>query len=61
MQLKRISDGDLGADPPATRGFESMGQSRWAIFLQFFKIKSYFNEIGSHFASVQSHLKQLNL
>ena len=61
LQLKRITDRDQRAALQATRGFESLGAKPWAIFLQFFEIKTYFNEIGSHFASVQRHLKQLNL
>ena len=31
-----------------------------AIFSNFFWKNSYFNAIGSHFARVQSHLKQLD-
>ena len=33
--------------------------SRWAIFVRFWK-KSYFNPIGSHFARVQSQVKELD-
>ena len=50
MWLKRITDArdfrGLEAKPPAAG--------------QFFEIKSYFKAIGSHFASVQSHLKKLD-
>ena len=32
---------------------------RWAIFERFWK-KSYFSPIGSHFAGVHTHLKELD-
>ena len=40
--------GGLGAKPPAAGRFLFFGQ------------KSYFNLFGSHFARVQSHLKELD-
>ena len=49
LELKRITDGDLGAEPQAIRGFESVG-AKLSAAGQFFEIKSYFNGIGSHFA-----------
>ena len=51
--LKRITDGGVGAGPPAARDFSS----RWAIFFNFFGKNIYFNAVESHFARVQSHLK----
>ena len=42
--------GGLGAKPP----------NRWTIFCKFFEKKSYFNAIGSYFARVPSHLKELD-
>ena len=53
VQLKGITDGGLGAGPPAAGGF--VGR----FFVIFFTKQSYFNAIESHFASVQSHLKAL--
>ena len=47
--LKRITDGDLGTKPPVAGRF-------FGILLK----KSYFNAIGSHFARVQNHLKELD-
>ena len=47
--LKCVTDGGyegLGAKPPAEG--------------RFFEKKSYFNAIGSHFARVQSHFKELD-
>ena len=51
----------LGAEPPAAGGYGGLGQSpsRRAIFVSFWK-KSYFNPIGSHFARVHSHWKELD-
>ena len=49
IQLKQITDGGLGAEPPAAERF----------FVIFWK-KSYFNAIESHFPRVQSHLKVLD-
>ena len=51
----------LGPQPPEALG--AWGRSPpnpWASFCNFLKKKSYFNAIGSHFASVQSHLKALD-
>ena len=45
MQLKSIKDGSLGKAPAAGR---------------FFEKQAILNAIGSHSASVQSHLKELN-
>ena len=62
VQLKGITDGDLGAGPPAVGGFGDLGAKPPAVrrlFVSFWK-KSYFNAIESHFASVQSHLKALD-
>ena len=63
MQLKRLTEGGLGAKPPATG----------RIFVIFLKNKSYFVIIGSHFArtclqpfvatrflTFESQLKKLN-
>ena len=49
----------LGAGAPDAGGFGGLGAKPPAVG-QFFGKKSYFNAIGSHFASVQSHLKALN-
>ena len=57
--LNRITDGGLGAEPPAATGVWRQTPYRWAIFVRFWK-KSYFNPIGSHFVRVHSHLKELN-
>ena len=59
--LKRITDGSLGAEPPAAGGYGDLGQSPQPLgdFCKFLEKKSYFNPIGSHFARVHSHLKEL--
>ena len=46
--------------PPVAMGV--WGQSPQALgdFCKFLENKSYFNPIGSHFARVQSHLKELD-
>ena len=44
---------------PVAMGVWGKAPSRWAIFVSFWK-KSYFNPIGSHFARVYSHLKELD-
>ena len=48
-QVKRITNGALGAKPPAA----------WRFVVIFGK-KTYFNAVGSHFARVQNHLKELD-
>ena len=63
VYLKRCTDGGLGAEPPAVRGFGGLGAKPTAVgrfFASFFGKNSYFNAIESHFARVQSHLKALN-
>ena len=63
VYLKRITDGCLGAEPPAARGFGGLGgeaPGRWAIFCKFFGKNRYFNATESQFARVQSHLKALD-
>ena len=47
--FKRITDGDLGTKPPVV-----------GRFFGFFFKKNYFNAIGSHFARVQNHLKEVD-
>ena len=62
VYLKRITDGGLGAGPPAAGGFGGLGAKPPAVkrfFVSFWK-KSYFNAIESHFAHVLSHLKALD-
>ena len=49
VYLKRVTEGS-GAEPTLAGGFG---------FVIFWK-KSYFNAIESHFARVQSHLKELD-
>ena len=49
MQLKRITDGGLGAKLPAAGRF----------FVVFWK-KSYFKAVGSQFARVWIHYKKLD-
>ena len=60
--LKRITDGGLGAEPPAAGGYGGLGAKPPAAgqFLLSFWKKSYLNPIGSHFARVQSHFKELD-
>ena len=62
VYLKRSTDGGLGAEPPAARGFGGLGAKPPAVgrFFLFFGKKSYFNAIESHFARFQSYLKALN-
>ena len=62
VQLKRITDGGLKAKPPAAGGYwgpRAKPPAASRFFCSFFGKKSYFNAIGSHFARVQSHLKEL--
>ena len=59
LQTKRITDEGLGAESPVGGSFRGLGANPTAAG-QFFEIKSDFNAIGSHFASVQSHLKELD-
>ena len=42
------------------RGCEGEAPSHWVVFCNFLK-KSYFDAIGSHFARVQSNLKELDI
>ena len=44
---------------PAQRRSRGEAFTRWTIFCIFLE-KTYFNAIGSHFASVQRHLKKLD-
>ena len=63
VQLKCITDGGLGAGPPAAGGFgglEAKPPAFGQFFCNFLERKRYFNAIESHFASVQSHLKALD-
>ena len=62
VYLKRSTDGGLGVEPPAAKGFEGLGAKPPAVgrFFLFFGKNSYFNAIESHFARVQSYLKALN-
>ena len=52
----------LGAEPPAAGGYGGLRAKPPAAgrFLEVFEKKSYFNPIGSHFARVHSHLKELD-
>ena len=45
--------------PPVAMGVWGQSPCRWAIFVSFRK-KSYLNPVGSHFARVQSHFKELD-
>ena len=60
--FKRITDGGLGAEPPAAGGYGGLGAKHPAAgrFLYVFGKKSYFNPIGSHFGRVHSNLKELD-
>ena len=60
--LKRITNGALGAEHPASGSYEGLGAKPPAYrrFLYLFGKQSYFNAIGSHFAHVQSHSKELD-
>ena len=52
----------LGAEPPAASGYGGLGAKPPAAgrFCKFLGKKPYFDPIGSHFAHVQSHLKELD-
>ena len=61
VQLKRITE-RFGVELPAAEGYEGLWakpQATERFFVIFWK-KNYFNAIGSHFARVQSHLKELD-
>ena len=60
--LKHITDGGLGAEPPAAGRYGGLGAKPPAAgqFLYVFGQKSYFNPIGSHFPRVHSRLKELD-
>ena len=61
LELRCITDEGVGAKPPASGDYGVLGAKAPAarrFFLVFWK-KSYFNAIGSHFARVQSYLKEL--
>ena len=62
MLLKGITNRGLGAGPPAVGGFGGLGAKLPEVgqFFVIFWKKSYFNAIGTHLASVQSHLKALD-
>ena len=53
--------GALGQSPQPPVAMRDWGKdpSRWVIFVSFWE-KSYFNPIGSYFARVHSHLKELD-
>ena len=54
VQLKRITDGGLGADPPAAGGYESLG-AKFPAAEQFFvtsRKNSCFNTIGLQIARI---------
>ena len=52
----------MGTEPPAAAGYGGLWAEPPAAgrFLLVFGKKCYFNPIGSHFARVQSHLKELD-
>ena len=51
MLLKCITDGGLGAGPPAAKGFGGLGAPPPAVG-RFFGKKSYFDAVESQFAGV---------
>ena len=57
-----VTDGGLRAEPTAAGGYKGLGAKPPAAgrFLYVFGKKRYFNPIGSHFARVYSHLKELD-
>ena len=59
LQTKRITDEGLGAESPVRGSLRGLGANPTAAG-RLFEIKSDFNAIGSHFARVQSHLKELD-
>ena len=59
VKLKRITDGGLGADPPVAGGFGGL-EAKPPAAGRFLGKTSSFNGIGSRFARVQSHLKELD-
>ena len=62
VQLKRITDRGLETELRAAGGFGGLGAISAAgrFFIILWKTISYFNAIGSHFAPVQSYLKELD-
>ena len=62
LQLKRNTNEVWGQSPQPPEAIEIWGAKPLtsAPFLVIFEGKSYFNAIGSHFARVQSHLKELD-
>ena len=60
--LKGITDEGLGADPQAADGYGGLGAKPPAAgrFCKLLEKKSYFSPIGSRFARVHSHLKELD-
>ena len=59
VQLKR----GQGAEPPAARGYGSLGAKQPAagrFFVSFWKKLAILMTYGSHFARIQSHLKEQN-
>ena len=63
VQLKYITDGGLGAKPPAAGGYGVLRAKplRWEIFCNFLEKKLFYCLIGSQFARVQSRLIELKL
>ena len=59
VKLNRFKDGGLGAESPASGGYGGLGAKPPAAG-KFWEKQSYFNAIGSHFARVQSHFKELD-
>ena len=56
--LNRFKDWSLGEELPAPEGYGGLGAKPPAAGK--FGKKIYFNGIGSHFACVQSHFKELD-
>ena len=52
--------GSGGTLPPETIGVWGEGHSRWTIFYNSLEKIAILNAIGSHFACVLSHLKELD-
>ena len=57
--LNRFKDRGLGAEPPASGGYGGLETKPLAAG-KFWEKESYFNAVGSHFAYVQSHFKELD-
>ena len=63
LVYSNVSQTGAGGGTPTRRwlwGSGGKAPSRWAIFVSFWKKKSYLNPIGSHFTLVQSHFKELD-